>query len=117
MWPTKEAYQCALARLRDREPTLLVVSDGCEGRCTGSVYLVRSDGTALRQSWNELDDGVDLGSLSVELSSFTDEGEECTLKTPAFYDGCDHAPEGDCASASQWFDGCTRAATRSCAGG
>lgn len=113
--PSDEAYACALSALRDRTPTLLVVSDGCEGMCSGSVYLVRSDGTALRQPWNEsFDEGAELAGLKVAFSAWSERGERCALRPPAFYDTCDTSPDGDCTSASTWFEGCVTGVDARC---
>ena len=55
--PSTSELQCAIDAVDAREPALLVVSGGCEGFCGGSLYLIRSDGTALQQSWT-MDDGM-----------------------------------------------------------
>ena len=114
-YPSDAEYECAFAALRDRTPTLLVVSDDCEGMCAGSVYLIRPDGTALRQYWTEaFEGGVDLGGSMVDFSPWDGNGVLCSLKEPSFYDTCDRSPDGDCDYDDEWFVDCGPATEQNC---
>lgn len=113
--PSASAYACALGALRDRTPALLVTSSGCEGMCSGSMYLIRPDGTALKQGWYEaFEGGYDLDGFAVEFSDWAGSGQLCTLQEAGFYDTCDSSYEGDCDYPSEWFVECTSSAEMDC---
>ena len=113
--PSQEAHDCALAALSDRTPSLLAASYGCEGGCSGTLFLIRSDGTALSQSWTQvMDGGLDLGGVQAELSDWASGGQQCNLLDPSFYDTCDSSLDGDCDDTSEWFVDCADETAKRC---
>lgn len=106
--PSASEYACVFDVLSERTPALIVTSDGCEGSCSGDVYLVRSDGTALKQSWFDSvsGDGDELAGSIVDFGDWATRGELCQLRDASFYASCDAELDGDCDRASEWFESC-----------
>ena len=110
--PSTATLQCVIDRLDARMPATLIVSSGCEGSCSGDIYLLRSDGTALRQGWYDdfgSEGGVTLpGGSVVQVSDWSQYGTICDV-VPA--GSC--TPE-TCPRPSDWFINCRDTSETSC---
>ena len=110
--PSTAELQCAIDALDAREPATIVVSSGCEGVCAGDVYLVRTDGTALRQTWFDEQGTGPIAALpgygDVNLSDWAGSGELCDLVPVG---SC--TPE-TCPYPSDWVVDCRPAQTNQC---
>ncbi|MCA9680679.1 MAG: hypothetical protein KC457_00670 [Myxococcales bacterium] len=109
--PSTETLQCVIDALDARAPAVIVVSSGCEGSCVGDIFLIRSDGTALRQSWN-----ADFGDVPVTLPG---DYQALVSDWPEGGRLCDIAPVGSCTpescdSPSDWFVNCRVSEDNAC---
>lgn len=111
-----EGQSCALESLNEGSAQLLHYSTGCEGSCYGEAFLVRPDGSVLRQDYyaDESDPAaVDFDSFKVVFEDWS-EAEQCLLKDSAYFEACLSAFDESCAYVGNWVTDCITPSVVSC---
>lgn len=109
------AQLCALENLATGGHLVLDYVYGCEGMCYVETFLLRSNGSVLRQDgWQSFDENApEVGGIPIEFEAWED-AEECLLKDAAYFQDCIDNFGSSCATPSNWVTDCNPPSVVTC---